>query len=157
MQYFDIKHRMGDGVIHALDAASMAHSVEARVPFLDHVVAAYCARIPPWVKMRRLREKAVLRRAMRDMLPDEIARRPKWAMRVPVDEWLRGTLARLRARGALRGTHSSRQAASTPRGSRSALDRCIAQRREHLGSAICAVLASSCGTACSAGRGSGGR
>jgi asparagine synthase (glutamine-hydrolysing) len=92
MQYFDLKHRMGDGVVHALDAASMAHSVEARVPFLDHVVADYCARIPPWVKMRRLREKAVLRRAMRDVLPAEIARRPKWAMHVPFDKWLRGPL-----------------------------------------------------------------
>jgi asparagine synthase (glutamine-hydrolysing) len=92
MQYFDLRHRMGDGVIHGLDATSMAHSVEARVPFLDHVLAEYCARIPPWVKMRRLREKAVLRRAMRGTLPDEIVRRPKWAMRVPVDDWLRGPL-----------------------------------------------------------------
>ncbi|MGH8798923.1 MAG: asparagine synthase (glutamine-hydrolyzing), partial [Casimicrobiaceae bacterium] len=46
MQYFDIKHRMGDGVVLGLDRASMAYSVEARVPFLDHELVEFCARIP---------------------------------------------------------------------------------------------------------------
>ena len=57
MQYFDIKHRMGDGVVLGLDRASMAYSVEARVPFLDHELVEFCARIPPRVKMKWLREK----------------------------------------------------------------------------------------------------
>jgi len=87
MQYFDIRHRLGDGVVLNLDATTMAHSVEARVPFLDHELAEYCARIPPRVKMRRLREKYVLRRAMKDVLPREIAWRRKSPMRAPYDPW----------------------------------------------------------------------
>ena len=84
MQYFDIRHRLGDGVVLTLDAATMAHSVEARVPFLDHELAAFCASIPPHVKMRRLREKYVLRRAMEGVLPREIAWRKKSPMQCPV-------------------------------------------------------------------------
>lgn len=87
MQYFDLRHRLGDGVVLNLDASSMAHSVEARVPFLDHELAEYCARIPPDVKMRRLREKYVLRRAMERLLPREIAWRRKLPMRAPYDPW----------------------------------------------------------------------
>ena len=138
MQYFDIKHRMGDGVVHGLDSTSMAHSVEARVPFLDHVVSDYCARIPPWVKMRRLREKAVLRRAMRKTLPDEIVRRPKWAMRVPVDEWLRGPLPDF-VREELAPDRVREAGYFDAAGVAQALELHRAQR-EHLGGALCAVL-----------------
>lgn len=92
LQYFDIRHRMGDGVVLSLDASTMAHSVEARVPFLDHEFAEYCARIPPGVKMKWLREKHVLRRAMERVLPPEIAWRRKSPMRVPIEVWLRGEL-----------------------------------------------------------------
>ncbi len=92
MQYFDLKHRLGDGVIVGLDRASMAHSVEARVPFLDHELVEFCARIPPDVKLRGGVEKTVLRQAMSSVLPREIATRPKYAMRVPVERWLRDPL-----------------------------------------------------------------
>ena len=92
MQYFDLKHRLGDGVVLNLDAASMAHSVEARVPFLDHELAEFCARIPPGVKMKRFREKYVLRRAMEGVLPREIAWRRKRPMRAPYDRWRDGAL-----------------------------------------------------------------
>jgi asparagine synthase (glutamine-hydrolysing) len=92
MQYFDLKHRMADAVVLSLDRTSMAHSVEARVPFLDHELVEFCARIPPRVKMKWLREKDVLRRAMRGVLPPELCRRRKWAMQIPTDAWLRGEL-----------------------------------------------------------------
>jgi asparagine synthase (glutamine-hydrolysing) len=88
LQYFDLKHRMVDAVVQGLDRATMAYSVEARVPFLDHHVVEYCARIPPRVKMRWLTEKHVLRRAMAGTLPPEIAWRRKYAMNVPVARWL---------------------------------------------------------------------
>ena len=87
LQYFDLRHRLADGVVLNLDAASMAHAVEARVPFLDHELAEFCARIPPAVKMRHWREKAVLRRAMTGVLPPEIAWREKRPMRPPYDPW----------------------------------------------------------------------
>jgi asparagine synthase (glutamine-hydrolysing) len=92
MQYFDIKHRMGDGVVLGLDRASMAYSVEARVPFLDHELVEFCARIPPWVKMKWLREKHILRRAMEGVLPPDIVNRKKRGLQVPMDTWLRAPL-----------------------------------------------------------------
>ena len=92
MQYFDLKHRMGDGVVLGLDRASMAYSVEARVPFLDHELVEYCARIPPRVKMKWLREKHILRRAMESVLPPDIVNRKKRGLQVPMDTWLRAPL-----------------------------------------------------------------
>lgn len=92
LQYFDLKHRMPNFVVQALDRSTMAHSVEARVPFLDHEVVEFCSRIPPRVKMKWLREKHVLRRAMAEILPPEIANRKKFGMKVPTDVWLRGNL-----------------------------------------------------------------
>lgn len=92
LQYFDIKHRMGDGVVLGLDRTSMAYSVEARVPFLDHELVEFCARIPPRVKMKWLREKHVLRRAMEGVLPRDIVDRKKRGLQVPMDTWLRDTL-----------------------------------------------------------------
>jgi asparagine synthase (glutamine-hydrolysing) len=70
----------------------MAHGVEARVPFLDHELVDLCARIPPALKMRGWREKYILRRAMRDVLPPEIARRKKRGLRTPGSQWLRDPL-----------------------------------------------------------------
>jgi asparagine synthase (glutamine-hydrolysing) len=108
MQYFDIKHRMGDGVVLGLDRASMAYSVEARVPFLDHELVEFCARIPPRVKMKWLREKHVLRCAMENVLPHDIVNRKKRGLQVPMDTWLRGPLppfaAELLSEAALRET-----------------------------------------------------
>ena len=98
MQYFDIKHRMGDGVVLGLDRSSMAYSVEARVPFLDHELVEFCARIPPRVKMKWLREKHILRRAMESVLPPDIVNRKKRGLQVPMDSWLRASAARVRRR-----------------------------------------------------------
>ena len=108
MQYLDLKHRLGDGIVLSLDRMSMAYSVEARVPFLDHELIEFCARIPPRVKMKWLREKHVLRRAMKNILPPAIANRKKWAFQIPTDEWLREELppfaADLLCESALRAT-----------------------------------------------------
>jgi asparagine synthase (glutamine-hydrolysing) len=92
MQYFDIKYRMGDGVVLGLDRSSMAYSVEARVPFLDHELVEFCARIPPRVKMKWLREKHILRKAMESVLPPDIVNRKKRGLEVPMDSWLRAPL-----------------------------------------------------------------
>ena len=50
----------------------MAHSLEVRVPFLDHHVVEYCARIPAGLKVRGLTSKYLLKRAARDLLPDTV-------------------------------------------------------------------------------------
>jgi len=65
------------------DRVAMANSVEGRVPFLDHRVIEFANRLPPRFKLRRLNEKAVLRRAVRDLLPPAVAQRVKQPYRAP--------------------------------------------------------------------------
>jgi asparagine synthase (glutamine-hydrolysing) len=64
-------------MLHYFDRASMAHSLEVRVPFLDHHVVEYCATIPSDLKVHRLTTKYILRRAARGLIPDQIIDKPK--------------------------------------------------------------------------------
>lgn len=89
LQYLEIKVRLSDYITRNLDATSMAYSLEVRVPFLDHEFVEFCARIPPALKMRGLREKYILRRAMRNDLPEEIVRRKKRGLAAPYGQWIR--------------------------------------------------------------------
>jgi asparagine synthase (glutamine-hydrolysing) len=66
------------------DRMEMAHSIEGRVPFLDHELAEYVARIPSALKIGGGIEKKVLRDAVRDLIPDSIYRRAKHPLRAPV-------------------------------------------------------------------------
>ncbi|MHB8835594.1 MAG: asparagine synthase (glutamine-hydrolyzing) [Candidatus Methylomirabilia bacterium] len=92
LRYLDQTVRLPDFIAHLLDRSTMAKSLEARVPFLDHELAELTAAVPPRIAMRLLQEKALLRRAVQDLLPAEIARRKKRGMTAPVHEWLAGTL-----------------------------------------------------------------
>lgn len=92
LQYLDLRNRMANSIVQGLDRMSMSRSIEARVPFLDHELVEFAARIPPWVKMRGLTEKHVLRRAMADTLPAPIAWRRKRGLQVPMVSWMRGEL-----------------------------------------------------------------
>jgi asparagine synthase (glutamine-hydrolysing) len=66
------------------DRMSMGHSVEGRVPFLDHRLIDLAAQIPPKYKLRGLNEKYILKRAFADLLPPAIVRRPKQPYRAPI-------------------------------------------------------------------------
>jgi len=88
VQYLDMKWRLADMIIPLVDLPSMAYSLEARAPFLDHEFVEFCSTIPPWIKMRGLREKDVLRRAMRGVVPPEICRRKKFGMSAPTRDWM---------------------------------------------------------------------
>jgi len=92
LQFFDLKIRLQDYIVNKLDRVSMAHSLEVRVPFLDHEVVEFCARIPPSLKMRRLQEKYILRRSMRGLLPEEIRTRKKRGLVAPYQQWFREEL-----------------------------------------------------------------
>src|SRR5205085_5003500 len=72
------------------DQMSMAASIESRVPFLDHKLVEYTARLPRRLKLRGWTTKYILRRAMKGVLPEEILRRPKMGFPVPVGAWFRG-------------------------------------------------------------------
>jgi asparagine synthase (glutamine-hydrolysing) len=72
------------------DQMSMAASIESRVPFLDHPLVEFTARLPERVKLRGTTTKWILRKAMKTMLPPEILGRRKMGFPVPVGRWLRG-------------------------------------------------------------------
>lgn len=71
------------------DQMSMAASVESRVPFLDHGLVDYAARLPPEWKIRGRRGKRVLREAMEGLVPDDILNRSKMGFPVPFGRWIR--------------------------------------------------------------------
>lgn len=92
--YLDAQLALPDLMLHYFDRASMAHSLEVRVPFLDHEVVELCARIPAIHKIRRGGTKVVLRHAARRILPARIVDKPKIGFFVgAADEWLRTQLS----------------------------------------------------------------
>ena len=72
------------------DQMSMAASVESRVPYLDHTFVEHALQVPPSLKLRGLRTKAVLRRALSDVVPRAVLERRKWGFPVPLASWMRG-------------------------------------------------------------------
>jgi asparagine synthase (glutamine-hydrolysing) len=74
------------------DRMSMAASLESRVPFLDHELVEHVAALPAEVKLRGLTTKAILREALRGLVPPPILTRSKMGFPVPVGRWLRGPL-----------------------------------------------------------------
>ena len=70
----------------------MASSVEVRSPFLDHPLMEFAASLAPSLKIRGLEKKYLLKRAMADLLPEEILHRPKQGFAVPLDQWFRRDL-----------------------------------------------------------------
>ena len=88
--YIDAQLALVDDMLHYFDRASMAHSLEVRVPFLDHQVVEYCAGIPAELKVRRLTTKYLLKRASRGILPDRIIDKRKIGFfAASVDGWFR--------------------------------------------------------------------
>ncbi len=77
------------------DQMSMAASIESRVPFLDHKLVEFAARLPERMKLRGWQTKYILRRAMKGKLPEEILTRKKMGFPVPVGAWLRGPFRHL--------------------------------------------------------------
>ena len=71
---------------------TMAASLEARMPFMDHELASYVSNLPDHWRVRRFETKRILRAAMRRLLPRTILERPKVGFRVPVNEWFRSSM-----------------------------------------------------------------
>ena len=74
------------------DSMSMAHSLEVRVPFLDHELVEYVARLPESVKLRKGVAKSLLISALSDLLPREVVNQPKRGFTLPWSTWLKGPL-----------------------------------------------------------------
>lgn len=91
-QHYEFSLRLPELLLMRIDRFSMAHSVEARVPFLDPELVAYAYRLPVGHKLRGGRTKVVLRRALADIVPERVARRAKQGFGAPVAHWLRGPM-----------------------------------------------------------------
>jgi len=92
IQYLDIKTYLPGDILTKVDRASMAHSLEVRVPMLDHKLVEWITEISPRYKLRKREGKYVLKKAMESHLPREILYRPKMGFGVPISEWFRGPL-----------------------------------------------------------------
>ncbi len=90
MLYVDSKTFLPDLNLTYSDKLSMACSIEARVPFLDHEVVAFLLKVAPDQKIRRTTQKYILRNAMKGHLSDEVLTRRKAAFGLPIRSWLRG-------------------------------------------------------------------
>jgi asparagine synthase (glutamine-hydrolysing) len=97
VQYLDLKTYLPGDILTKVDRASMAHSLEVRVPVLDHELVAWAASLPPEMKLSGREGKYLFKKAMTPYLPRELLYRPKMGFAVPLASWFRGPLkARVR-------------------------------------------------------------
>jgi asparagine synthase (glutamine-hydrolysing) len=93
MGYFALLGTLVDGTLAKVDRASMAYSLEVRVPFLDHRVVEYAWRLPPALKYsKQAGSKHLLRHLLYRHVPPELVDRPKKGFSSPLPVWLRGPL-----------------------------------------------------------------
>ena len=93
MQYADLHGYLPLDILTKVDRMSMAHSLEARVPLLDHELVEFAATIPPELLLRNGSRKDLFKRAMRGLLPEAVISRPKRGFAIPLGRWFRGPLA----------------------------------------------------------------
>ena len=87
--YADLTLNLPSDMLTRLDRASMAHSLEARVPFLSHRLVDWALSIPTGLKIRRGVGKYILRQAAKPWLPEKILKLPKQGFQIPMASWLR--------------------------------------------------------------------
>ena len=93
MSFVELSNRLPELLLMRVDKLSMAHSIEARAPFLDAALVSYAMSLPLDLKIRGQQTKYVLRKAVAPLLPPEITSRSKQGFRVPLPAWLAGELA----------------------------------------------------------------
>jgi asparagine synthase (glutamine-hydrolysing) len=118
-----------DDLLVKMDRASMAHSLEARVPFLDPVVAELALALPSSLKVRGFAKKRLLRKAVAPLLPHEIIEGRKQGFSIPAAAWLRGELVPL-TRDVLSPASLRRQGFFDPAVVTSLIDEHVSGRRD---------------------------
>lgn len=94
ISYLELRSYMLNTLLRDTDSMSMHHSLEVRVPLLDHELVEFVEALPDRAKARARTPKALLAEAMRDLVPAEILRQPKRTFTLPWENWLRGQLGR---------------------------------------------------------------
>jgi asparagine synthase (glutamine-hydrolysing) len=92
LMYVDARLWLPDDLLTKVDRATMAYSLEARVPYLDHRLFEFCARLEPSLKQRGRTGKYLLKKLAEKLLPREIVHRPKQGFFPPLTEWFAGRL-----------------------------------------------------------------
>ncbi|MBI5401686.1 asparagine synthase (glutamine-hydrolyzing), partial [Candidatus Wolfebacteria bacterium] len=97
LSYFELKFYLQNQLLKDTDFMSMRHSIEIRVPFLDHPLVEYLSSLRPDVKLKNIKiqeykniNKSLLVEAVRELLPQEIFTRPKMGFTFPFQEWMKG-------------------------------------------------------------------
>ena len=92
IQYLDMKTYMVGDILTKVDRASMAHSLEVRVPLLDHKLMEWVSGLPVDMKLRGQEGKYLLKKSLEPHLPRDVLYRPKMGFGVPLGKWFRGPL-----------------------------------------------------------------
>jgi asparagine synthase (glutamine-hydrolysing) len=138
LQDVDLGIYLVDDLLVKTDRASMAHSLEARVPYLDAEVADFALALPTSMKVRGFSKKRLLRRALAPLLPRAIVRGKKQGFSIPAAAWLRGELEPF-ARDVLSPEALNRQGVFRPEAVRAVLDAHV-QGREDLSRQLWGLL-----------------
>ncbi len=90
--FFDLKNYLKDDLLVKVDRSSMFHSLEVRVPLLDHNVVSYAMNIAPQLKYKNGESKYILKQVLYQYLPKALFDRPKKGFSVPLSKWLKTDL-----------------------------------------------------------------
>ncbi len=137
--YLCMKLYLQDGILTKVDRASMANSLEVRVPLLDYQFVEFACRLPTHFKLKGMTTKFILKRALRDLLPREIIHRRKAGFMIPLASWLANDLRPL-VEEACSETALRRDGLFQPAAVRRMLDEHFQGRRDYR-KAIWALLA----------------
>lgn len=129
-QYADLKFWLPGDILTKVDRTSMAVSLEAREPLLDHRLIEFAASLPESLRLRRGEGKWLLKKTMQRYLPGEILYRPKQGFVTPIAAWFRGPLAE-EARAISRGTALARTGWFDQQAIARVAEEHIAGRRDH--------------------------
>jgi asparagine synthase (glutamine-hydrolysing) len=129
LQDVDLGIYLVDDLLVKTDRASMAHSLEARVPFLDPVVTNFAMALPTRHRVRGLRKKVLLRKAVAPLVPSRIVRGKKRGFSIPAAAWLRGDLEPF-ARETLSADTLRRQGFFRPEAVTALIDRHVAGQED---------------------------
>jgi asparagine synthase (glutamine-hydrolysing) len=128
--YADLRLYLPDDILTKMDRASMWHSLEVRVPLLDHRIVQWSLGLPSWIQGAPEEPKRLLRLLLARHLPERLFRRPKAGFAVPLHRWLRGSLRPL-LEEALSPSELRRHGLFEARAVRQTMDRHFSGRWNH--------------------------